>query len=66
MLIAVLRWWRKRQREIDKQILWPACRDGAATLQEARGAFYVHCLLDDAWRLDLTQDQIIQECERLT
>lgn len=61
----MFRWWRRRLRNLDKKILWPSCRDQASTLQDARGAFYVHCMMDSAWTKDLTEDQIIAECEQL-
>ena len=63
---ALFRWWRKRQRSIDLQILWPVCRREASNIQDARGAFYVHCMMDQAWIADFTEDQIIETCEALT
>jgi hypothetical protein len=46
----LIRWWHKRQRAIDVEILWPACRDQAATLDAARAAFTMHAFHDPAWQ----------------
>ena len=42
-------WWRKRQRAIDIQILWPACKENALDLEQARCAFMAHAAIDEAW-----------------
>lgn len=43
------KWWHKRQRDIDVQILWPSCRDNASDIYQARGAFAAHAFNDSAW-----------------
>jgi hypothetical protein len=53
----LLRWWHKRQRNIDVQILWPACLKQAATPDRAREAFALHAVHDAAW-LELGPDGI--------
>jgi hypothetical protein len=50
MIRRLLAWWHARQRAIDIEILWPACRDQAPDLMHAREVFYVHAMCDEAWR----------------
>lgn len=52
------RMWRKRQRNIDIAILWPACRNQASDLCVAREAFLSHCFCDPAWTKDFDFAQI--------
>ena len=42
--------WRRRQRQIDLDILWPICVRGANDLDHAKAAFAVHAFNDPAWR----------------
>lgn len=43
-------WWYARQRQLDMDILWPACLDEArGDLDKARTAFAVHAFRDPAW-----------------
>jgi hypothetical protein len=57
MISWLLRWWHKRQRDIDVQILWPACLKQASTVDRAREAFALHAVHDRAW-LELGPDGI--------
>jgi hypothetical protein len=50
-------WWRARHRQIDLEILWPLCRDGATDLDYAKAAFAVHAFNDPAW-LELGEAEI--------
>ncbi len=50
MIRRLIKWWRARQRQIDLDILWPACRDQAADLAAARNAFLLHVSQDSAWQ----------------
>lgn len=50
------RWWKRRQRAIDKQILWPSCKEQAPDLDTARGVMLLHASMDPAWN-DLTDDE---------
>lgn len=45
----LLNWWHVRQRSIDIQILWPACRDNTPDLDHAKAAFAFHAFHDEAW-----------------
>lgn len=45
----IMRWWRARQRRIDIAILWPACKEYAGDLDQARAAFAIHAYMDPAW-----------------
>jgi hypothetical protein len=52
-------WWRARQRRIDLEILWPACKEKAADLDRAKAAFAWHAFNDPAW-LALGREEIIR------
>ncbi len=45
--------WYPITRQLDRRLLWPACRDIAAQqgkgLDYARGAFFIHASNDPAW-----------------
>lgn len=41
--------WRKRQRDLDIEILWPVCKQECLCLADARRAFFYHCCMDPAW-----------------
>jgi hypothetical protein len=60
----LMRWWRAHQRQIDLDILWPACKAEAADLDHAKAAFAVHAFNDRAW-LVLGEDEIIRFIEDL-
>jgi hypothetical protein len=62
---AIVGWWRARQRSIDLQILWPACKDGARDLDHAKAAFAVHALHDEAW-LHLGRAEVARRIGELT
>jgi hypothetical protein len=56
--------WRRRQRSIDLQVLWPACKDHAQDLDQARVAFAIHAYRDKAW-LCLGEDEIRRQINEL-
>jgi hypothetical protein len=39
-----------RRRRIDLEVLWPACRDNAPSIDRAREVFYLHAVNDEAWK----------------
>ena len=45
----IIRWWYARQRAIDLQVLWPACKADAKDIDHAKAAFAVHAFNDPAW-----------------
>lgn len=57
---SVGKWWRKRQRNTDLEILWPACKRKALTLHQAHQVFIVHALNDSAWTTDFTESEILK------
>lgn len=59
MIRWLARWWRQRQRATDMDILWPACKEHAGTLEHARAAMMVHCMNDSAWTTDYTEEDLI-------
>jgi len=58
------RWWNKRRRQIDIEILWPLCVDNAQSLDHAKAAFAMHAMNDDAW-LSLGADEALAIIEGL-
>lgn len=65
MFKMIGRYWRKRQRQIDIDILWPTCKEQANNISHARGIFYIHCMMDEAWTRDYKPTQIVQIIEGL-
>lgn len=49
MFAAILAWWRRRQRKLDVEILWPELKAQASDLAAARTAFVFHAINDSAW-----------------
>lgn len=49
VLTYVKNWYDARRRRIDLEILWPACKEQARTLDQAKAAFAVHAFNDPAW-----------------
>jgi len=43
-------WWANRQRRIDLDLLWPVICANAKGEEHARALFYVHAMMDPAWR----------------
>lgn len=66
MISAFGRWWRKRQRRTDLEVLWPACKEDADSLYVARSAFRMHCITDPAWNKDMDLIEIELVVGRLT
>ncbi len=60
MISWIARWWRRRQRQIDNDLLWPACKENAGSLEDARFAFVFHCLHDPAWVKDFSYEEIVK------
>jgi hypothetical protein len=60
----LINWWRARQRQIDLEILWPACREQAPDLDHAKAAFAVHAFHDRAW-LALGEAEIYRRINEL-
>ena len=52
------KWWRKRQRAIDLEILWPQCCELAPDLDHAKAAFAMHAFHDHAWTADYSHDEL--------
>lgn len=64
MMSWITRWWRKRQRDIDVQILWPSLVRESADLGRAKAAFAFHAFRDPAWS-DMDDEQIMAFVDRL-
>ena len=41
--------YNHQRRQVDLQILWPACKENARDLEHARAAFAMHAFNDSAW-----------------
>ena len=65
MIRWLLRRWHARQRAIDVDVLWPACRDQAPDLDTARAAFAVHAYRDNAW-MELGGEELARRIGELT
>ena len=79
MLKKLGKWWRKKQREMDMEILWPQCLHRAnkeceadrwrgspyTALDLAKISFSAHAFLDDAWKKDFTHDEIKEFVDNL-
>lgn len=65
MIRWLSKWWNAYRRRIDIKILWPICKQYAATIADAREAFYIHTCLDPAWR-DITPDECVSIIEGLS
>ena len=50
------RWWNRRRREIDVQVLWPQCLRQAGSREVAKRAFRTHMELDPAYS-DMSDDE---------
>lgn len=49
-LVALIRaWWHWRQRQIDMDMLWPACCAIAPDLAAAKRAFAMFAMREPAW-----------------
>lgn len=59
------RWWRGAQRRTDMSTLWPACKRHAASLDDAKMAFYLHASNDPAWTEDYNEEDLIYFIGRL-
>jgi len=56
--------WYARLRKIDLNVLWPACKQQARTIDDAKAAFAVHAYHDRAW-LFLGVDEVFRRIDRL-
>jgi hypothetical protein len=56
--------WARRQRELDVQLLWPACVKLTGSRGEAEMAFLMHASMDPAW-LRLGWCEVMRQVERL-
>jgi hypothetical protein len=65
----MIRWlvskWHAKQRAIDIDILWPACKEQAYDLDHARAAFAIHAFQDSAWQ-SLGEDELIKRIGELS
>lgn len=58
-------YWRRRQRKIDIEILWPECKKMTHNLDSARMVFIGHTMMDPAWS-DLSYAEAIAIVNSLT
>ncbi len=65
-MIAWLRklWWAK-QRAIDMQVLWPACKANASSLDASHQAFMVHAIVSPCW-VRVYEGKLWAEVRKLT
>lgn len=60
------KYWRKLQRATDMDTLWPACKEHAESLDQAKAAFYLHASNDGAWTRDYTEQELIEFVGKLS
>ena len=67
-LVRLIRmWWRRRQRTIDCEILWPSLVAAAeGDVRWAQNGMLLHCMSDAAWRDELSEVEIYQAIAKLT
>lgn len=49
MILNPFKWWRRRRREIDKRILFPAIREMSISREQFDLAVWRHISIDEAW-----------------
>jgi hypothetical protein len=60
----IVTWWRRRQRMVDIEVLWPILLREAGDLDRARAAFAFHAMNDPAW-LCLGEERVLAFINRL-
>ncbi|WP_141740124.1 hypothetical protein [Bosea sp. BIWAKO-01] len=45
----IMQHWQDRQRQVDIEVLWPACLRNSRVVGCTRRAFTIHALNDPAW-----------------
>lgn len=65
MIARFGKWWRKRMRRTDMEILWPACVEQAADIDLAKAVFATHAFNDPAWMKDYTDAQLTEFIDNL-
>lgn len=58
-------YFQARQRKVDVQILWPALKDAAVSLEEARIGFFLHATEDRCWTDHYTSEELLAFTETL-
>lgn len=58
-------YFHARQRKVDLQILWPALKDAANNLEEARAGFFLHAMEDRCWTDHYTSTELAAYIEAL-
>jgi len=66
MLDFIGRWWRKNQRRVDMQILWPQFVENSSDIDHAKAGFMLHTSMDSAWHTDFSQEERIGFIDQLT
>lgn len=56
MIKWLIEFWRKRQRAIDREILWPQISDQAPNRTTAEHVFVLHMVKDPAYKGWLIED----------
>jgi hypothetical protein len=57
---AIRRWFDRRRRRMDVEILWRICRENAPDLDHAKAAFFMHVMNDPAWSEYFTEAELCQ------
>jgi hypothetical protein len=58
------RWWQY-QRNMDLNYLWPACKEQADTIEQAKAVFAMHALRDACWIKFYGKEGLLDFIDRL-
>ena len=58
-------WWWQRQRNMDLNYLWPACKEQADTLAKAKAVFAMHAFRDACWIKYYGKEGLLDFIDRL-
>lgn len=64
LIKLLFKWYDARRRNIDLAILWPICKERAASLDQAKAVFAVHAFNDPAW-MSLGHDAVFAAINKL-
>lgn len=65
MISRLIQGWRAILRKHDLEILWPAFKKHAQTLDQAKAGFMIHASNDPAWTTDYTEEELVSFIDKL-
>jgi hypothetical protein len=61
-----MKFFHRMNRRTDMDILWPACKEHAESLDHAKAAFFMHITNDTSWTDYYTNEELIAFVNDLT